>query len=289
MAADSFREEYTNLVAGMLALNVKVDEKLKLLEMKEKQYNGLLAKVSSDQAVKEQWVELNVGGHSYGSSMDTFLRWEGTYFHSLLCGNLWNPCTDGAFFIDRDPANFDRIMTALRTGDPVDFSRLSVEETERLQAEIDYYQLKFEGSKREPSAIQWDSQNCSADLTITGDGRTIVKSSSGVGWSSCMVASSPDLTSFKISIGGSNKILLGYTTANKFRKHCCPGWFSSCESVDIGSASVITARLDRAARTIFFEVDGKPCKIGFTKINCNTEPLYPCVKLRTTGSVSLVD
>jgi len=88
-------------------------------------------------------VELNIGGRIFSSDREIFLKAEGSYFHALLTSGLWHP-ENGAHFIDRDPANFDRIMRTLRTGCPIDFEGLTEAQAVHMQEEVDYYQLSFE-------------------------------------------------------------------------------------------------------------------------------------------------
>merc|ERR1712060_250080 len=86
-------------------------------------------------------VKLDVGGRIFTTSRCTLLTWEGTYFHAMLSSGKWEPDEDGAYFIDRDPTLFDRVIDCLRTGLPVDVEDLSARQLKRLQAEMDYYQL----------------------------------------------------------------------------------------------------------------------------------------------------
>lgn len=293
MSSADLRKEYTSLIEGLIALNAKVDQKLKLLEKNQKHDYGDFSATS----VKQGWVELNIGGHVFASVEDTFLRWEGTYFHSLLCNGFWNPDVDRAYFIDRDPANFDRIMRALRTGNPVDFDGLSNKEVERLRAEVDYYQLDL-------VAPRWDATRCSPNLTITNDERTVTGATTD--WGGCLLAAAPNTSSFKVRVSG-NMVMLGYAKANAFRTDainfkrsgwfifcldgCLSSGFSQCGRVytnSIEQDSLVTVYFDKAWRTISFEVNYKHLGIAFSDIDCDDGPLLPCVELYSAdSSVSL--
>lgn len=48
ICAEALRAEYMSLIEGILALNAKVDVKLKVLEEKERHYNATLARVKLD-------------------------------------------------------------------------------------------------------------------------------------------------------------------------------------------------------------------------------------------------
>lgn len=299
---DDLRKEYEDLVVCMVALNAKVDEKLKRLEAMEQHYHATLEKVNENKALQQRWVELNVGGRVFAASKDTLTRWEGTYFHGLLCGGFWNPSIDGAHHIDRDPTYFDRILTSLRTGNPVDFSGLTLKESEDLRAEMDYYQL-------EPAVagtfLRWDSGRCSANLTISEDGRTIVKTNgSNAKGSSCLLASSPDTASFKVRLKGNGNTILGYVKASAFGTDDCHSsgwwvWFHSKRGPDSDfadrfdnmrvyitgdlEAKIVTVNFEKTLRTISFAVDSELCGV-FTGIDCDSSPLFPCAGLFCIGS-----
>lgn len=303
---DDLQKEYTNLVAAMLALNAKVQRRLQLLEEMQERHNAILTKVSEHKAAGEQRIELNVGGRTFWSTKDTFLRWEGTYFHSLVCGNLWKPNRDGAHYIDRDPTHFDRIMKALRTGKPVDFTGLQTLDAEQLRDEMDYYQL----NKRDvPSSIMWDPSGCSANLTITEHGRTLTYTGIGdVRWSSCLLACLPNASSFKVRLKQSRGVMLGYVKTSMFHAEGenfkKSGWFLSCYhgllySGIADSSRIYTDRIennstvaiffDKTSQTISCEVNGKPQGVAFNGVSSNDSYLLPCVEMCGRGSSVMLE
>lgn len=139
-STSELRKGYEEMVTGMLTLNAKIDEKLRHLEKSQKVYDTSLDKVREDAAKREHWIKLDVGGQMFASTKNNFLRWEGTYFYSLVQGGFWDLDTGRVHCIDRDPAFFDRIMASFRTGKPVDFNGLSAKDAMFLCEELDYYQ-----------------------------------------------------------------------------------------------------------------------------------------------------
>merc|ERR1719329_321236 len=118
----------------MAALNKEVEDKLKLLEATEERWAAVLERASSQAAAGLKKVKFNVGGREFAASRATFLRSEGTYFHALLSEpGRWQPCEDdGAYFIDRDPELFTRIIKAIREDMPPNFSGLCAMDAARL-------------------------------------------------------------------------------------------------------------------------------------------------------------
>lgn len=289
------RARYQALVEGMIALNNKVDGKIKWMEEKERQHNEILAKVAKHKAAKHQKVELNVGGRIFATCKEVLLRGDGTYFHGLLCGGFWNPDKDGAFFIDRDPESFACILRFLRTGVPVDFTGLSVAQREELRADIDYYQLasKVTTVVHRTVLSRFDASRCSASLLITDDDCTATKTVGTTAWSTA-VGKEADVPSFKVRIRNNphhSGIGIGYVRSTTlFTPEKGGSWrrwtWTNSEPPNcppFGPNDVITVFLNKALATISFEVNGQPSAVTLADINCDA-PLFPCIELLNQGS-----
>jgi len=61
----------------------------------------------------------------------------------MLGNNHWKPDDDGAYYIDRDPIFFTRILNYLRVG-KWNLSGLTKEDIENLKGELDFYQIPFD-------------------------------------------------------------------------------------------------------------------------------------------------
>jgi len=238
----------------------------------------------------QQQVRLNVGGYIFTSCRETFLRWEGTYFHALLSGCHWNPDEDGMYSIDRDPRHFDRIMESLRTGLAVDFDGLCARGREQLQVEVDYYHMF--------SMVRWDVDRCDPGLLVTNGRRTITQMC--VKRRDAALAQIPNVSSFTIRIQGSpNGCFVGYMHESSFRAEARSvsrnsGWFLHCGDSTLHHAGqvqlyncelaivqgdAITVHFSKAVGTISFEVNHKSCGVAYHDVDCNGDFLYPCVKL----------
>merc|ERR1719223_1002222 len=144
-SSGDLRAKYTELTEALVSLNTAIDEKLRALEHKEELWAVTVRKVESDANGARDKVKLNVGGCLFAAGKATFLQGETTYFHALLGSGQWQPCEDdGAYFIDRDPGLFKRIMESLRSGAPLDYSGLDAQQQQRLRTEADYFQLPGE-------------------------------------------------------------------------------------------------------------------------------------------------
>ena len=101
---------------------------------------------------------LDVGGKKFAASKSTLLNMQDSFFTVMLCSDRWKPNDDGAYFIDRNPKFFGRILEYLRTGtlrvNDLHFEQMAgYEQREeegrtgslliyfRLKEEFDFYQI----------------------------------------------------------------------------------------------------------------------------------------------------
>jgi len=257
-----------------------------------------IGRVTTDLAKSKSKVSFNVGGRIFTASEDTFLRWEGTYFHALLGGSCWKPDEDGTYFVDRDPEHFERIMKALRSGRPVDPAGLTAEQIEQLGIEQDYYQLP---PLAKIQSITWDTDHCSSNLKISNEGRTVMGAGKAVFCGAVLgMKSNKD---FKVRVE-SGHVLVGYATRAAFQPENCEwsmGLFLDCSYGSIFDKSstefveycpcleegeTIAVQLDTEASTVSFITNGTNHGIAFRELG--TEPLFPCVAFYLLGgSVTL--
>lgn len=311
VGSSSLRARYADLVEGLLALHNEVGEGLALLEKKERAWTAMMAQVESNANAAKSRIDINVGGRVFATTKATLLGWEASYFHALLGSGRWEPCGDGAYFIDRSPQLFERVMEALRTGEPVDMEGLSEKQAARLREECDYFQLPCELSwQGRIDPPRWDPGRCSSNLALSRSGRAVTKTSGGNGWQAVLAA--PEMTSFKVRIlspGAHGIIMVGYAKARLFSvdraNHNHSGWFVHCglgallsAFGDAGRAycepltagSLLEASLDMAAGQITFSVNGASRGVAFSSVDCGDGPLFPCVELWDLGaSLALED
>jgi len=139
--------------AGFLKQAATLDEHVKLvhqeLEVKAKEIEEQRIAFDLRQSEFEQRarsaqdkIRLNVGGTYFTTTRDTLLV-PGSYFEAMLGNHTWKPDpVDTAYFIDRDPTHFARILHRLRTG-VFNLSGLQDDDIEDMKMELDYFLLPF--------------------------------------------------------------------------------------------------------------------------------------------------
>jgi len=116
-------------------------EKEEGLKNREIKLNSLVARVEKDGESAKEKVKLNVGGTYFITTKETLCKYPDTYFSAMLQNGNWKPSQDdGAYFIDRDPTYFSRILSALRTGR---LNMIGVHDSDLtlLEEELDFYLL----------------------------------------------------------------------------------------------------------------------------------------------------
>lgn len=268
----------------LLVLSLEVNEKLKTLEEKEQHHNAVLARVTANKCAAKCKVSLNVGGRVFTAPAETFLRWKDSYFYSLLTSDSWKVDEDGEYFVNRSPKFFDRIMTSLRSGDPVDQAGLSPEESLQLSVETDYYQVP---SKVDRAHMMWDAKCCDRNLVISEDGRTVTMTCSGN--SARVLSTIPDTSHFHVYL----RKLEGYMSVGYQSAHAhfhyyllADGTLYSGEQYcpRLVEGDVVTALFDSLACTISFAVNGTSYGIAYRQNAMRSGAFFPCVVLTKIGA-----
>mmetsp|Transcript_1215 Transcript_1215/g.1521 ORF Transcript_1215/g.1521 Transcript_1215/m.1521 type:complete len:314 (-) Transcript_1215:21-962(-) len=154
---------------------VDVEEKLTTLQRKEEELQAkedrlesLFGKLRAD--AEQDKVKLNVGGTFFTSTKKTLASIPDSYFCALLSSE-WQPDEDGAYFIDRDPVYFSRILSGLRNNGKWNVSGLNTEEKKQLQDELDYFCLSNPLIKSCHSS--WSATKIGTGLRVSEDGKTL--------------------------------------------------------------------------------------------------------------------
>lgn len=307
----SLRARYVELVDSMLALNAQINERLEILEHKEDEWTSLQEEVSRNMQAAKSKINLNVGGRVFATTKSTLLRWEGTFFQALLGSGQWQPMEDGAYFIDRNPVIFERIIEAMRCGDAVETEGLTGKQIHKLAEECDYFQLPNEApapmsSRRGP--LKWDALRCHRSLSLSSASRVVTKGSGGGGWKAAM-ASRPGIASFKIRIltfGSLGDVMVGYAKRDMSAdgpNYHDKGWFLQCglgslwSPNDSGRAYCEPLRIGDVLEVCFDAETSQICFLGqsgqhlgahlgiaFSGIDVGDYPPFPCVELWGDGA-----
>jgi len=251
-----------------------------------------LRKRQKDNLTKgKQIIKLNVGGKIFTTSKSTLLSIKDTYFYSLVSSGKWKPEEDGAFFIDRNPKHFDRILDFLRTGE-LDTRDINSYGMEKLKKDCEYFiidlpQFKF--------VNQWDPNYC-GNLNLSPDKQRITKSGND-GWNAAALGISLITSSYKVRIinrGGDGNIMIGLAPKSGFQptgqNHDRCGWYiyayngtfygqSNGGARDYGSAIQNGSEIEVLwnGSSISFSIGGKNLGVAFSGIP--QQELFPAVNI----------
>ena len=109
-------------------------------ECVEKLYEHLGDKEWGMETIHSSVVRFNVRGVRHMVDRDVLMAMRGTYFESMLRSDIWRPQSDGTYFIDRSPENFQMILKYMKSG-VIDFESLDAEVLSDLLDDLDYYQI----------------------------------------------------------------------------------------------------------------------------------------------------
>ncbi|KAF0714768.1 Aste57867_3701 [Aphanomyces stellatus] len=167
-------------------------------------------------------IVLDVGGTLFVTSKATLIRVKGSYFDAMLSSGAWHPDEPhNTYFVDLNPAHFDRILDFLRTGH-FSLEGLSPWECQRLKANFDYLNLPLSPlSVLSPTQddLAWDSTHCSQHIELC-DGNQMLQARGTLSKYSfaCVLGTCPvSLFHVQLENFGNDNTLVGLTTKNHFR------------------------------------------------------------------------
>ncbi|EFC46678.1 predicted protein [Naegleria gruberi] len=139
--SQTLKEELNTITTLFEQLHAKANEKIALLEKKEKEWKIRQDQIEENIKKCPDKVILNIGGKTFASTKDTLLSKKDSFFYAMLSSGNWLPDQDGTYFIDRDPKYFRYLLNYLRTGERPDLSELSKVKLKELQKEANFYCL----------------------------------------------------------------------------------------------------------------------------------------------------
>eukprot|EP00033_Pygsuia_biforma_P002609 GCRY01002888.1.p1 GENE.GCRY01002888.1~~GCRY01002888.1.p1 ORF type:complete len:140 (+),score=14.26 GCRY01002888.1:73-492(+) len=86
-----------------------------------------------------QYIEVNVGGQVFGTSLQTLLKYQDSHLAKLFSSPGINVDGNGHYFLDRDGESFKHVLNYLRTGEV--FFEGSQESLDMLKEESFFYGL----------------------------------------------------------------------------------------------------------------------------------------------------
>jgi BTB/POZ domain/NHL repeat len=140
--------EYIDHSASMLQITHNlVERRIQQIELKEQAWAKVQAHVQYHAALAKEKVKLDIRGLLFSTTRSLLLSFEFSFFNALLSSERWQPRSDGAYFVNRDPFYFETMLHFMRTGHLVDVVRWATADQCDLQAgfmeEFDFYQIKL--------------------------------------------------------------------------------------------------------------------------------------------------
>lgn len=94
----------------------ELSEVLEAFEVEKRAFEALAEKAQEQANAASDLVKLCVGGMSFVASRKSLLSTSPSFFSAMLGSKSWKPNFEEAYFIDRDPCHFPRILNYLRSG-----------------------------------------------------------------------------------------------------------------------------------------------------------------------------
>jgi hypothetical protein len=287
------RSSYQATVDQFLHISSSIDAALKNLADKEARWHKLDALMEENIAKAKHKIKLDVGGKCFATSKTSLLRFEGSFFWTMLAGGRWAPNEeDGAYFIDRNPKHFDRILDYHRTGE-FDVEGLDNAAHQQLERDFDFFQLPPPPNWPQPifpSLVQqplaWDP-NYRGTKQQLSDGNKTVKKASGLGWDAGVLATEA-VSSYKIKVtdhSSNGNVMVGFAPRSGFQPngqnyHRCGyylylasgtlfsghGQFSARYTQPINHSDIITITYDATSRQISFARNGQQLGVAFNNV-----------------------
>jgi hypothetical protein len=158
----------------------KMKEREESLENEKKEIEGSREELETchrkiDEALGQHKniVDLNVGGRGFTTIKENLMRIPGSYFYGMLSSDRYKPDEKtGAYFIDRNPEVFQRILDYLRRGE-MDIRDLNEYQKDLLKDDLKYYSIDLPECLREFTDVYWDSSRIPGEnIQFSDDGLT---------------------------------------------------------------------------------------------------------------------
>jgi len=294
-------DDEDDLISKLSGTWKEIKKRTKELEEREKRCGELEVKKNVNIEKAGKLVKLNVGGKKFAISKTSLLHIPDTYFHALFSSNL-SPDSNDAFFIDRNPKNFGRILDFLRDSadsDTAMFNYAGMSEYERslLARDLDYLQITIPNPP-----LRWDTSQQSVNVMILD---SFAVKFQGQGAWNCGVAVNRPADRFMVRIvnrGDNGAVSVGFSESAKLLpngtnwdnahyiyiadgKVYPKGGGSAAYTNPIANGSTIEAIHDKFNKQISFSVDGVNKGVAFNNVG---DVLFPFVDIHPIAVVQLL-
>jgi len=306
-SVDALRSEYQATVDQFLQISSAIEERIKTLAEKEAHQQKLEKCIEENILKAKHKIKLDVGGQSFTTSKTSLLRFEGSFFWTMLSGGKWEPDEDGFYFIDHNPKYFDRILDYHRTGE---FDDHGLDEAALLQLkkDFDFFQLPPLPKWLAPVAtLTWDPSYLGTNLQLSDGNKTVVKTSGGSGYNAGVLGTEA-VSSYKVKVnsrGASGAIMVGFAPQSGFQPNgqnygrcgyylflangCLysgHGHSNSPYTQAINNGDILTVKYDASSKNINFEKNGKDLGVAFSNV---ASGMFPALDIHdANASLSLL-
>lgn len=298
---DQLRTKFTANVDEFIKLSNMIEERLKLLEEKEKHWQQLEKLMVENSHKASSKIKLDVGGKVYSTTKTNLLKWEGSYFYAMLSSGKWQPDNDGCYFLDMNHKHFDVIMDYLRSGE-LTLDGLDSRAINKIIKNLDYLQVNLP-----LKLLQWNPSYCGSKITLSNY-KTATKTESD--WNG-VLAIKPVKSSYTLKIVNipmNDSMMIGLAPLNNFKpnnaNYSSCGWYlhtqgsslysqngdsyRSYAKCDIKNGHTIQVHLDKSNRTISFTINGTHHGVAFNNVDVSQD-LFPATELyHNQSSVELI-
>jgi hypothetical protein len=325
-SVSDLRSAYQATVDQFLQISSSIDAALKNLADKEARWHKLDALMQDNIAKAKHKIKLDVGGKCFTTSKTSLLRFEGSFFWTMLAGDRWAPDEeDGAYFIDRNPKHFDRILDYHRTGE-FNVAGLDDAARQQLERDFDFFQLPpppnwpqplttWDDSNDQalpPSLVQapltWDPNYQGTKLQLSDGNTTVVKTGKvdALEWNAGVLGTEA-VSSYKVKVTdhadlGASFVMVGFAPRSGFQPNgpnyncghylylaggsLCPIPFGARSYTQpIKNGDIITVTYDATSRQISFERNGQPLGVAFNNV---APGLFPALNFGRPATLTLL-
>jgi hypothetical protein len=277
------RSAYQATVDQFLHISSSIDAALKNLADKEARWHKLDALMEENIAKAKHKIKLDVGGKCFATSKTSLLRFEGSFFWTMLANGRWAPDEeDGAYFIDRNPKHFDRILDYHRTGE-FNVDGLDDAACQQLEKDLDFFQLPPPPGWPQP--LTWDPNYQGTSLQLSDDNKTVVRTS-GLAWNAGVLGTEA-VSSYKLKVTnrGDGNVMVGFAPRSGFQPngqnyHRCGyylylasgtlysghGQSGARYTQSINNGDILTVTYDATSRQISFAQNGQQLGVAFNDV-----------------------
>jgi len=301
-SVEALKADYSVAVDQLLRISTNIESRIADLARKEQLWCKTEKFMEDNIAKAKTKVKLDVGGKTFHTSKSSLMRFEGSFFWTMIAGGRWEPDDEGFFFIDRNPKHFDRIVDYHRTGE-FNVEALDAAARRQLEKDFDFYQLPLPQNWR-TAAVTWDSSRCGSNLRLTNDNKTVTKVSGGDGWNAGVLGTEP-VESYHVTItsrGACGNLMVGLAPQSGFQingTNCSTcGYYIRvyngtlysghgqidqpyCNGKSINNGDRLTVKHNGEQKQISFALNGQDLGVAFHEVPAG---LFPAVDFYDEGA-----